>query len=117
MTNYDDALDQLVNTLQKHQSILEFKDIEKKIKANPLYRQQVYQMKKNQQNAFLFNKVEKDRAEKMAISVATELKENIESQPIVEDYRNKLQNASDLLQYVTKTIEDKVNEEFIDEQS
>ncbi|XCY62328.1 hypothetical protein ABG810_09175 [Streptococcus iniae] len=38
MTNYDDALDQLVNTLQKHQSILEFKDIEKKIKANPLYR-------------------------------------------------------------------------------
>ncbi|WNZ88359.1 hypothetical protein QYR55_09950 [Streptococcus iniae] len=33
MTNYDDALDQLVNTLQKHQSILEFKDIEKKDKG------------------------------------------------------------------------------------
>lgn len=117
MTNYDDALNQLVDKIQNHQSVSEFKVIEKKINENPLYSKQIYQMKKNQQNAFLFKQVEKNKAEKMAINVATKIKENIEDQPIVEDYRDKLQNASDLLQYITKSIEDKVNEEFIDEQS
>ena len=38
-------------------------------------------------------------------------KELVDS-PLVQDYRNKMQDASDLLQYVTKTLEEKINKEL-----
>lgn len=38
--------------------------------------------------------------------------ESLDKLPIVQDYRAKMQDASDLLQYVTKTLEEKINEEL-----
>ena len=40
------------------------------------------------------------------------IQHELENLPIVQDYRQKMQDASDLVQYVTKSIEERINEEL-----
>lgn len=117
MTIYDESLKQLIEILSRHKGVIEFKEAEKLINANPVYRELAYDMKKSQQNAVQFEKMQKEVAEKASSQRASALEQIIDEQPVVENYREKMQDASDLLQYITKSIEDRVNKEFIDDQS
>ena len=73
MSKYDQAVDKLVQAIQKHDSVQEFQKVEQKIKTFPELDSLVDDMK---------------------------------------DYRNKMQDASDLVQYITKNLETKINEEL-----
>ena len=69
-------------------------------------------MKAYQQEAVLFQKIEKQRAYEEAGEQADLIQNELENLPIVQDYRQKMQDASDLIQYVSKSIEEKINEEL-----
>ncbi|MBA2795184.1 YlbF family regulator [Streptococcus porcinus] len=117
MTLYDNSLKQLLDTIEKHPSVQAYKQIDEQMKENPELTALAFEMKKNQQKAILFDKIEKKQAAEQSLTLAENLEENIIDQPLVTEYREKMQDASDLLQYITKTIEEKINKEVRNDQS
>lgn len=114
MIDYNQAVEHLVETIQKHDSVVEFQKAEKKIKEFPELDSLVKEMKAYQQEAVLFQKIDKAVAEKAAGMHADQLQEELSELPIVKDYRDKMQDASDLIQYITNSLEMKINEELSD---
>lgn len=112
MSKYDQAVDKLVQAIQKHDSVQEFQKVEQKIKTFPELDSLVDDMKAYQQEAVLYHKIDKLVAEKAAGKQADQLQKDLSDFPIVKDYRNKMQDASDLVQYITKNLETKINEEL-----
>ncbi|WP_373756887.1 YlbF family regulator [Streptococcus ferus] len=112
MTAFEETLDQLCQLLAQHESIRAYQAIETKVQQLPDLQDQIHRMKAYQQDAVLFEKIEKSQAYQAADEKAARIQEDIENQPIVEDYRAKLQDASDLLTYVTKRLEEGINEEL-----
>ena len=112
MSPFEEALNQLIELLQEHDSVQAFQAVEKKIKALPELNKVAHDMKGYQQDAVLFQRIEKSKAQKEADQKAQKMGESLDQLPIVQDYRAKMQDASDLLQYETKTLEEKINEEL-----
>ena len=110
MSKYDQAVDKLVQAIQKHDSVQEFQKVEQKIKTFPELDSLVDDMKAYQQE--LYHKIDKLVAEEAAGKQADQLQKDLSDLPIVKDYRNKMQDASDLVQYITKNLETKINEEL-----
>ncbi|HFJ4920064.1 TPA: hypothetical protein ACGUQO_001309 [Streptococcus pyogenes] len=48
----------------------------------------------------------KEKAATVSASRAKELEDRLSHQPLIDDYREKMQDASDVIQYITKRIED-----------
>lgn len=69
-------------------------------------------MKRYQQDALLFKKIDKEKAATVSASRAKELEDRLGHQPLIDDYREKIQDASDVIQYITKRIEDQLNKEL-----
>ena len=112
MSNYDQAVEKLLQAVRKHDSVVEFQKAEEKIKDFPELENLVKDMKAYQQEAVLFHKIDKTCAEKEAGAQADQLREELSELPIVKDYRAKMQDASDLVQYITNSLEAKINEEL-----
>ena len=112
MSNYEEAVERLLEVIKKHDSVIEFQKAEERVKDFPELEELVKDMKAYQQEAVLFHKIDKAHAEKKAGEQADQLQEELSDLPIVKDYRAKMQDASDLIQYVTKTIEERINEEL-----
>ncbi|MGT2933684.1 YlbF family regulator [Streptococcus catagoni] len=117
MSTYDNALEQLLLAINNHSSIIAYKRVEKKINSSAEIQKMVYDMKKKQQDAVIFDKIEKSQASQIAMDASKKLEEELLDRPIIDDYRDKMQDASDLIQYVTKTIEEKINKELKDDKS
>ena len=114
MISYDQAVAELVDAIQKHESITAFQKVKEKLEDDAELEHLVHDMKGFQQDAVLFNRIDKQKASEQAGQEADHMQENLESLPIVQDYRDKMQDASDLIQYVTKTLEEKINEDLTD---
>ncbi|EHJ52131.1 YlbF family regulator [Streptococcus macacae] len=112
MTLFEEKLKILKTLLQEDENIQAYQAIEEKIRQVPELTQMVHDMKAYQQDAVLFQKIEKPQAQKQADQNAKQMSEVLNELPIVQDYRSKMQDASDLLQYVTKTLEERINEEL-----
>ncbi|KHD44638.1 YlbF family regulator [Streptococcus hongkongensis] len=117
MTHYQESLNQLIEAIENHSSIKDFKAISQNSQFLEKYKKDAYLMKFNQQNALLFNKFEKTNAAKQSEMEARKLQDSLENQLLIDDYRQKMQDASDLIQYVTKTIEEKINKEMKDDRT
>ncbi|WMB29878.1 hypothetical protein N1495_02630 [Streptococcus didelphis] len=65
----------------------------------------------------LFQQISKPEAAKQSRNLAIETEEGLNKEPIINDFRSKMQDASDLIQYITKTIEYKMNEELRNDKS
>lgn len=113
MSNYDQAVGKLVQAIQKHDSVQAFQKAEQKIKTFPELENLVADMKAYQQDAVLYHKIDKLVAEEKAGQQADQLQKELSDLPIVKDYRDKMQDSSDLIQYITKNLETKINEELI----
>lgn len=112
MSNYNQAVDKLLQAIQKHDSVREFQKAEEKIKTFSALDSLVDDIKAYQQAAVLYHKIDKFVAEKTAGKQADRLQKKLSALPIVQDYRDKMQDASDLLQYITDNLETKINEEL-----
>ena len=69
-------------------------------------------MKAYQQEAVLYQKIDKQVEKEKAGEQADQLQKDLSELPIVKDYRDKMQDASDLVQYITNSLETKINEEL-----
>ena len=86
--DFQKAKEELIDLLKHHEAVLAFQEAEKAIGQIPQISSLAGQMK------------------------ADLIQNELENLPIVQDYRQKMQDASDLIQYVTKSIEEKINEEL-----
>lgn len=58
-------------------------------------------------------KIDKEKAATVSASRAKELEDRLSHQSLlIDDYREKMQDASDVIQYITKRIEDQLNKEL-----
>ncbi|MFC3927022.1 YlbF family regulator [Streptococcus caprae] len=110
---YDEAVAHLKYLLAEHSTVKDFQAIEAKIAELTDLPQQVHQMKAYQQEAVLYQKTGKEQALAETDLKVDQLEKDLLELPIVLDYRQKMQDASDLLQYVTKSLEEKINEEIL----
>lgn len=115
MTGIEKSLACLLEAMNQHSSVIDFKKAEELIKSHPEFSQKAFEMKKNQQDAILYEKIDKSQAFQESIKNATFLENDLNNNLLIEDYRQKMQDASDLIQYVTNLIEETINEELIDE--
>ena len=105
------AKEELIDLLKHHEAVLAFQELRRPL--DRYLKSVIYgQMKAYQQEAVLFQKIEKQRAYEEAGEQADLIQHELENLPIVQDYRQKMQDASDLVQYVTKSIEERINEEL-----
>ncbi|MGT2744541.1 YlbF family regulator [Streptococcus phocae subsp. phocae] len=111
MTSYQATLNQLIEAICKHDSIIAYQKAHDRLMQTS-YHQKAYQMKRHQQDSHLFQKISKNQAAKVSETSAKYLEAELNSLPLIVDYRDKMQDASDLLQYITKTIENKLNKEI-----
>ena len=109
MTDLERATKKLASQLQNHPSVLAYQKAEEQLEELP---EDVIQMKAYQQAFVLYQKIHKEKAAKQAGDKADVLSQTLETSPLVADYRQKMQDASDLLQYVTQRLEDRINEEL-----
>ena len=98
MSSYDKAVENLLQAIKQHDSVRYFQKAEQKIKAFPELEQQVDKMKAYQQEAVLYQKIDKQVAKEKAGEQADQLQKDLSELPIVKDYRDKMQDASDLVQ-------------------
>lgn len=112
MSTFEESLQKLGDKLRQHDSVQAYQQVEKRLRELPEYEHLVHEMKAYQQDAVLFNKIDKKEAAHQAGEQADKIKERLAESPFVQDYRDKMQDASDLLQYVTKTLEEKINKEL-----
>lgn len=110
--DFQKAKEELIDLLKHHEAVLAFQEAEESIGQIPQISDLAGQMKAYQQEAVLFQKIEKQRAYEEAGEQADLIQHELENLPIVQDYRQKMQDASDLIQYVTKSIEERINEEL-----
>ncbi|EHI70474.1 YlbF family regulator [Streptococcus ictaluri] len=112
MTDYRVALDQLKIGIATHPSVKSYQEARQELMDMTDYEKKSYDMKRQQQDFYLFQKIDKEKAAASANQEANALKQELDCQPIIEAYRCKMQDASDLIQYITGTIEDKLNKEL-----
>ncbi len=109
MTAWKEEAEKLADLLKNHASVQAFSEVKTRMDSLPDIQDKVGEMKHFQQEAVFFDKIEKEQAYRQADEEATRLQDDLSELPIVVEYRQKMQDASDLLYHVTKAIEEGIN--------
>lgn len=105
-------LEKLLALLDQEESIKRYKELEARIADNERLQALVEEIKVAQKEAVNFAHYGKPEAEQEAIRRADELTQVFDEHPLVLAYREALVEANDLVQYVTRLIETRMNEEL-----
>ncbi|MGO3731826.1 MAG: YlbF family regulator [Vagococcus sp.] len=108
------ALDQLLEALSLNNIVQEYQDIEEKVGKHEGLKQLVDEIKTHQKEAVEYAHYDKPIAEQEAIHLANTKQETFDTHPLVIEYREKLVEANDLLQHMTKLLERDVNNRLED---
>lgn len=108
------ALARVLETLEANTVIKEFRAISKKVDSHEGLHRLTEQIKVEQKNAVQCAHYGKPAAEKLAKLEADRLTAEFDQHPLVIRYREKLVEANDLLQHVTKKIERDFNNQLED---
>ncbi|MGM9903565.1 hypothetical protein A5844_001061 [Enterococcus sp. 10A9_DIV0425] len=108
-------VDKLIELLTTHETILRYKELEKKVKKSPYLKQQTEALKQAQKDAVNFAHYGKKEAEKEAIRRIETLTQEIDTHPLVVAYRAQLVQANELLQHLTQLIQTEINH-YIEEE-
>lgn len=92
--------------LSLNEVIIRYKELEMKVQQNHYLTQLTEEIQKAQKEAVNFAHYGK----KEAIARANELTETMDQHPLVLAYRHQLVEANDLLQHLTKMIQEEINE-------
>ncbi|KXT76073.1 YlbF family regulator [Streptococcus sp. DD12] len=109
MMQWEEETDKLAALLKNHSSVQAFLEVKTRLEKLPELQDKVGEMKDHQQEAVFFNKIEKEQAYLQADEEAIRLQDDLSQLPVVVEYRQKMQDASDLLYHVTKAIEEGIN--------
>ncbi|WEV60647.1 YlbF family regulator [Streptococcaceae bacterium ESL0729] len=108
--DYEAGLKELKASLAELDYVRDFKELENKVKENPAIWQMEKEMKDLQKEAVLFKKIEKDKAYAETLKRATEIEEDLNHDLLIRQYRARLLDVSDLLDYISGELERKINE-------
>lgn len=106
----EEALDKVLNLLEKNDIIQEFKYLEMKIAENQHLNDLVEAIKFEQKEAVQFAHYEKPQAEKFSLQQADHFTKQFEEHPLVVRYREVLKESNELLHFVTDTLEQEINQ-------
>lgn len=109
---WQQEVNDLASLLKSHSATRAFQEVKERFEQLSELQSQARVMKDYQQDAVFFNQIEKRNAYDLADQKAGRLQEDLNQLPIVIEYRAKMQDASDLLFYVTKGIEEGINKEI-----
>ncbi|WP_159545852.1 YlbF family regulator [Streptococcus halichoeri] len=112
MSDYELALAHLITRLKQHPSILAYHAAKQELDQLPALSKKAYEMKVKQQDGIIFTHIAKDLAAEQSLQRAQSLARELDQHPLVEAYRAKMQDASDLLHHITQMIEEELNKEF-----
>ncbi len=110
-TGWEKELAELAELVHNHSSVQAYQSVREVIATLSDVKETIRDMKHHQQKAVFFDKITKPHAYDSADQQAHALEEELTQLPIVQQYRQDMQNASDLLQYVTRQIEEEMNKE------
>ncbi|MGX6979683.1 YlbF family regulator [Vagococcus elongatus] len=105
----EEALNTLLDLVRKSEVIQEYQKIEQQAKDHPKLQELIEAIKTEQKNAVAFSHYDKPVAEQSAIKKADELAQAFDEHPLVVTYREKLILADDLLQHMTRLLENDLN--------
>lgn len=106
---YDDKVVQLIAELNECSSVKKFQKAEQALQSEQELFAAQEKMKSLQKEAVLYQKIGKMQAFKETSRAAQQIELKLKNNLLVENYLVKLQDVNDLIQYVTKEIEQKVN--------
>lgn len=95
--------------------VQEFQALEKEIFEDNALLESYKKMKELQKEATLFKKMGKVNAFKETSQKARRIEDKLKENPKVGEYFQKMQDVSDLLQYLTHEIEERFNERLLEE--
>ncbi|MDR0199697.1 MAG: YlbF family regulator [Streptococcaceae bacterium] len=90
--------------------VKDFQAAEQKLKHEKQLWEDYERMKSFQKEAILYQQIGKQKAYQETSKAAGQLEKRLKNHPVVRDYALKLADVNDLLDYVTHTIEEKVNQ-------
>lgn len=108
-------VDKLLSLLLAQDDIQAFRQIQQRTKENKQLQRLEEAIKQAQKDAVLFGHYQKPEAQKEALAKADALTKEFNDRPIVAAYRERLNRADEILQYVSKEIQRQVNEAIEEE--
>ncbi|MEG0294076.1 YlbF family regulator [Enterococcus sp.] len=103
-------VDKMLSLLTTHESVQAFKDIQGKAQNHPGLKELEEKIKRAQKDAVAYAHYDKPEAEKQAVHEINDLNKAYKTHPLVENYRDRLIEADELLQHVSTMIQKEVNE-------
>ncbi|GGI66685.1 YlbF family regulator [Enterococcus alcedinis] len=103
-------VDKMLSLLTTHESVQTFKDIQGKAQNHPGLKELEEKIKRAQKDAVAYAHYDKPEAEKQAVQEINDLNKAYKTHPLVENYRDRLIEADELLQHVSTMIQKEVNE-------
>lgn len=104
------ALTHLTALLGENEVVIRYQQLQKQVEENETLQEIQEKIKSAQKNAVQLAHYGKPEAEKMALKEADQLMAEFDQHPLVVAYREQLQEANDLLQYLTAMIQKAVND-------
>ncbi|MGX7350442.1 hypothetical protein RU97_GL001426 [Enterococcus canis] len=103
------ALQELEGQLAEHEVIRAYQEIAAKVQEHEGLQALIEEIKTAQKEAVNFAHYGKPELESFALQRADELTARFDQHPLVIRYRERLLEANDLLQHITRLIEAEVN--------
>ncbi|MGY3748646.1 YlbF family regulator [Vagococcus acidifermentans] len=110
-----EKLELVIRQLTENEVIQEYQKLEQQIGSHQGLKELVEAIKRHQKDAVQFAHYGKPNAEQEALRQADELTSQFDNHPLVMAYRDSLIEANDLLQHVTKLLEQRVNQGLADQ--
>lgn len=103
------ALEKLTQKISQLDYVRDFRVAENRLHLETTLWNDYEQMKALQKDAILYQQIGKIQAFQETSHRAQMIENHLKQNPLIEDYYIKMQDVNDLLQYITNSIETKVN--------
>lgn len=102
-------VEKMLDLLKKHESVQSFKEVQSKAQNHIGLKELEEKIKRAQKDAVAYAHYDKPEAEKQAVNEINALNQAYKNHPLVKNYRDRLVEADELLQYLSTKIQKEVN--------
>lgn len=104
--------EKLIQMVKENESVKRYKKLEEVINKNTELKSKIGQLKTIQKQLINAQKIEKTKTIQHFQTQYDQLLEEIESYPLMSDYLALQSDINEMIQHITKIIEDGINEEL-----
>lgn len=103
-------VEKMLALLNTHESVQTFKEVQSKAQNHAGLKELEEKIKRAQKDAVAYAHYDKPEAEKQSVAEINALNKAYKNHPVVENYRDRLVEADELLQHVSTMIQKEVNQ-------